>query len=214
MSIEDRQNHIETILNTAPVVPVLVIDDVKKAVPLARALVAGGLPVLEITLRTASALDCIRAIIAEVEGAIVGAGTVVTAAQMETVERIGCTFTVSPGSSPRLVAAAREARVPLLPGAVTATEVMGLLEQGYRFQKFFPAESMGGTAALSALASPLPHVRFCPTGGITPELLPHYRKLSNVITVGGSWMAPKALIASEEWGGITRLASQASMSRL
>ena len=210
MSSEVHQNQVEKILSTAPVVPVMVIEDLTKAVPLARALVAGGLPVLEITLRTASAVDCIRAIVAEVEGAIIGAGTVITPAQMETVERIGCAFAVSPGSSPRLLAAAQQSRIPLLPGAVTATEVMSLLEAGYRFQKFFPAESSGGTAALSALSSPLPQVRFCPTGGITPENLPAYRRLSNVITVGGSWMAPKALVAKGDWAAITDLSREAS----
>lgn len=211
MSIEDQQNQVEKILSTAPVVPVMVIEDLKKAVPLARALVAGGLPVLEITLRTVSAVDCIRAIVAEVEGAIIGAGTVITPAQMETVERIGCAFAVSPGSSPGLLAAAQQSSVPLLPGAVTATEVMSLLEVGYRFQKFFPAESSGGTAALQALSSPLPQVSFCPTGGITPELLPHYKKLSNVITVGGSWMVPKALVAEGNWAAISDLARDASL---
>lgn len=210
MSIEDHQNQVEKILSTAPVVPVMVIEDLAKAVPLARALVAGGLPVLEITLRTASAVDCIRAIVAEVEGAIIGAGTVITPAQMETVERIGCAFAVSPGSSPRLLAAAQNSRIPLLPGAVTATEVMSLLEVGYRFQKFFPAEPSGGTAALLALSSPLPQVSFCPTGGITPALLPYYRKLSNVITVGGSWMVPKALVAEGDWAAISDLAREAS----
>ncbi len=207
---KQKQHRTEQILRAAPVVPVMVIEDVKQAVPLARALVQGGLPVLEITLRTASALDSIRAIIAEVEGAIVGAGTVLTPTQLDMVVAAGCAFAVSPGSSPDLLRAADVVDMPLLPGGVTATEMMTLLERGYHFQKFFPAEPAGGTAYLSSLAQPIPQVKFCPTGGITPALAPSYLKLPNVITLGSSWMAPKALVAAGDWAGIEKLAREAA----
>jgi 2-dehydro-3-deoxyphosphogluconate aldolase/(4S)-4-hydroxy-2-oxoglutarate aldolase len=200
-------------LKKAPVVPVMVIEDVADAVPLARALVKGGLPVLEITFRTAAAQDAIRAIIADVEGAIVGAGTVLDEKQMEACERLNCAFAVSPGSSPRLLQAAKNSRVPLLPGGVTATECMCLLEQGYTVQKFFPAEPAGGAAYLAALASPLPQISFCPTGGIGPANARDYLKLANVITVGGSWMAPKKLIGAKDWRGIETLAREAMALR-
>lgn len=201
---------LDQILAAAPVIPVMVIEELEYAVPLARALVRGGLPVLEITLRTASAIDCIRAIVAEVEGAITGAGTVLDGRQLAEAEQLGCAFAVSPGASPKLLAAAKDCAMPLLPGAATASEAMALLEQGYRYQKFFPAEQAGGVAWLTAIASPLPQVRFCPTGGITPELAPAYLKLRNVVTLGGSWMAPKALVAAKDWAGIEKLARAAA----
>jgi 2-dehydro-3-deoxyphosphogluconate aldolase/(4S)-4-hydroxy-2-oxoglutarate aldolase len=201
---------LENILSTAPVIPVLVIENVFEAVPLARALVAGGLPVLEVTLRTAAAADCIRAIKAEVHEAIVGSGTVLDEEQMLLSEKLGCAFAVSPGSTPKLLGAARYSPVPLLAGASTASESMMLLEQGHRFQKYFPAEPSGGAAYLASLASPLPQVKFCPTGGITAALAPSYLKLANVITVGGSWMAPKSLIQARDWKGIEALAREAS----
>jgi 2-dehydro-3-deoxyphosphogluconate aldolase/(4S)-4-hydroxy-2-oxoglutarate aldolase len=188
----------------------MVIERIEDAVPLARALVKGGLPVLEITLRTASALESIKRIIAEVEGAIVGAGTVLDRMQLAETETAGCAFAVSPGSSPGLIDAAKETRMPLLPGGVTATECMTLLELGYTHQKFFPAEPAGGIAYLSSLAQPLPQVKFCPTGGITPGSAPNYLKLSNVVTVGGSWMAPKKLIEAKDWAGIEKLAKAAA----
>lgn len=213
MGMKKKQAAIEATLSKAPVVPVMVISEATQAVPLARALVRGGLPVLEITLRTEAALESIRAIIAEVEGAIVGAGTVLDADQLKACEKAGCAFAVSPGSSPRLLDAADDCALPLLPGGVTASEVMTLLERGYRFQKFFPAEPAGGTAALSSLAAPLPQVRFCPTGGITPEKARDYLKLANVITLGGSWMAPKAKLAAADWAGIEALAREASQLR-
>jgi 2-dehydro-3-deoxyphosphogluconate aldolase/(4S)-4-hydroxy-2-oxoglutarate aldolase len=210
MPMEGKQARIEAALRAAPVVPVMVIDDYKTAVPLARALVAGGLPVLEITLRTVTALESIKAIIAEVKTAIVGAGTVLTPAQLHQVARLGCAFAVSPGSSPQLLQAAADSSVPLLPGAVTASEVMNLLDNGYRFQKFFPAEPAGGTPYLSSLAQPIPQVKFCPTGGITPEKAKAYLALPNVITLGGSWMVPKAMVAAGDWSGIENLARQAA----
>jgi len=213
MASEAKQKKVEQALKAAPVVPVMVIDEVVQAVPLARALVNGGLPVLEITLRTASALDSIRAIIAEVEGAIVGAGTVMSPQQLHEVAKIGCAFAVSPGHTAKLLDAAEDVEMPLLPGGVTASEVMGLLERGYRFQKFFPAEPAGGTATLSSLASPIPQVKFCPTGGINYALAPSYLKLANVITLGGSWMAPKAAVSAGDWATIEKLAREAASLR-
>jgi 2-dehydro-3-deoxyphosphogluconate aldolase / (4S)-4-hydroxy-2-oxoglutarate aldolase len=213
MDMKIKQANVGAILRKAPVVPVMVIDDVMQAVPLARALVKGGLPVLEITLRTAAAMDAMKAIIAEVEGAIVGAGTVLTPEQLRQCDKLGCAFAVAPGASGKLLAAATGHEMPLLPGAVTASEVMGLMEWGYEFLKFFPAEPAGGTAYLSSLASPLPQAKFCPTGGITPETAPNYLKLSNVITVGGSWMLPKAKLAAGDWAGIEELARAAAKLR-
>ncbi len=213
MSKKNPQAGLEAALKSAPVVPVMVIEDVKQAVPLARALVKGGLPVLEITLRTDAAIDSMKAIIAEVEGAIVGAGTVLTPKQLKECERLGCKFAVSPGSTKKLVEAAEDHDIALLPGGVTASECMHLLEWGYTLQKFFPAEPAGGVAYLSSLASPLPQVRFCPTGGITVQTAPNYLKLSNVITIGGSWMAPKKLVAEAKWDDIEMLAREASALR-
>jgi 2-dehydro-3-deoxyphosphogluconate aldolase/(4S)-4-hydroxy-2-oxoglutarate aldolase len=208
--MDKKQTAVEAILRKAPVVPVMVIDDVAQAVPLARALVAGGLPVLEITLRTGAAIEAMKAIMAEVEGAIVGAGTVLTPEQFKQCSKMGCAFAVSPGSSGKLLGAAEDYDMPLLPGAVTASEVMALLEWGYRVQKFFPAEPAGGTAYLSSLSSPIPQVKFCPTGGITVDTAPSYLKLSNVMTIGGSWMAPKAKVQAGDWTGIEALAKAAS----
>ena len=206
----DVQPGLEAILKSAPVVPVMVIENLADAVPLARALVKGGLPVLEITLRTHAALDCIRAIIAEVEGAIVGAGTVLDGKKLKETEHLGCAFAVSPGATRALLDAAEDVIVPLLPGSASASECMALIERGYRFQKFFPAEPAGGSAYLASLASPLPQVRFCPTGGITVETAPKYLKLANVITIGGSWMAPKKLVDAKDWAGIEALAREAA----
>ncbi|WP_395689163.1 bifunctional 4-hydroxy-2-oxoglutarate aldolase/2-dehydro-3-deoxy-phosphogluconate aldolase [Aestuariivirga sp.] len=207
------QKGLAEALRLAPVVPVMVIERVEDAVPLARALVKGGLPVLEITLRTATAMESIRAIIAEVEGAIVGSGTVLTPEQLRDSHKLGCKFAVSPGATGRLLGAAEDYEIDFLPGGVTASEAMALLEWGYAIQKFFPAEPAGGAAYLSALASPLPQVSFCPTGGITPEKAPAYLKLPNVITVGGSWMAPKTLVEAKDWAAIEKLAADASRLR-
>ncbi|CUX81792.1 MAG: bifunctional 2-dehydro-3-deoxyphosphogluconate aldolase / (4S)-4-hydroxy-2-oxoglutarate aldolase Eda [Roseibaca calidilacus] len=193
----------------APVIPVIVVDDLSHARPLAEALVAGGLPVLEVTLRTDCALDAIAAM-AEVPGAVVGAGTVLTAAQMKAVKDAGARFAVSPGATAALLDAARVEELALLPGAQTCSEVMALLEQGYHVQKFFPAESIGGAGALKSIGGPLPQVTFCPTGGITPELAPGYLALPNVACVGGSWVAPKALMQAGDWAQITDLARGAA----
>jgi 2-dehydro-3-deoxyphosphogluconate aldolase/(4S)-4-hydroxy-2-oxoglutarate aldolase len=197
------------ICGLAPVVPVLVIDDVAHAAPLARALVAGGLPALEVTLRTPCALDAIRAM-AEVPGGVVGAGTLLTPADVKAAKAAGARFGVSPGATPRLMAACAEAGLPLLAGAVTASEVMALLEAGYTVGKFFPAETSGGAAALKALGAPLPQMAFCPTGGIGLKNARDYLSLPNVMCVGGSWVAPKAMMVAGDWDGITRLAAEAA----
>ena len=197
-------------MNLAPVIPVLVIDDIEASVLLARALVSGGLPAIEVTLRTPLALDCIAAISAEVEGAVVGAGTVLNPAQMELAIDAGSNFLVSPGATQELIDASRRTNVPLLPGIATASEAMGLAEEGISAVKFFPASHAGGAGYLKALSSPLPHITFCPTGGINAQNAGDYLCLSNVACVGGSWVAPKDLIDKGDWAGITQLAKAAS----
>ena len=201
---------IDAILARAPVVPVIAIDRLSDAVPLARALVAGGLPVLEITLRTACALDAMRAIVADVPGAIVGAGTVLTPADLAAVAAAGARFAISPGATPTLYAAAAQASIPWLPAIASASELMVGLEHGYRRFKFFPAEPSGGIAALKSFAGPFAQARFCPTGGIDAAKAPAYKALANVITVGGSWMLPKAAIDAGRWDEIEALARAAS----
>jgi 2-dehydro-3-deoxyphosphogluconate aldolase/(4S)-4-hydroxy-2-oxoglutarate aldolase len=201
---------LEAVLALGPVVPVITVERVTDAAPLARALVSGGVRVLEITLRTAAALDAIRAIRAEVEGAVVGAGTIVTPAQLDAVAEAGCAFAVSPGTTPALLAAARRSPVPLLPGTATASEVMTVLDHGMTFMKLFPAEAVGGRELLRSLASPLPQARFCPTGGIDLAKARAYLALANVVCVGGSWLVPKDAIAAGDWGRITALAREAA----
>jgi len=200
---------IAKVCTAAPVIPVLTIDRVEDAQPLARALVAGGLPALEITLRTAAAMEAIAAV-SEVEGAMAGVGTLLTAAQIRDAKSAGATFGVSPGATHSLIEAAREYDLPLLPGAATATEAMRLLEQGFVFQKFFPAEAAGGAPALGSMAGPLPQITFCPTGGVTPENSKTYLALPNTRCVGGSWIAPKALIDAGDWDQITQIARRAA----
>ena len=200
---------IAKICAAAPVIPVLTIDRVEDAQPLARALIAGGLPALEITLRTDAALEAIAAI-AEVEGAMVGVGTLLTPAQVQDAKAAGAIFGVSPGATPSLIAAALEFDLALLPGAATATEAMRLLEQGFTFQKFFPAEAAGGALALGSMAGPLPQITFRPTGGVTPENAKTYLALPNTLCVGGSWIAPKALVATGAWDEITQIARRAA----
>jgi 2-dehydro-3-deoxyphosphogluconate aldolase / (4S)-4-hydroxy-2-oxoglutarate aldolase len=196
----------------APVVPVLVIDDLAHAEPLAKALVAGGLPALEVTLRTPCALDAIRAM-SQVPGGVVGAGTLLTRADVKAAKEAGATFGVSPGSTEALLDACAEFELPLLPGAVTASEVMRLLEKGYTVQKFFPAEQSGGAAFLKSIGSPIPQVRFCPTGGISLKNARDYLSLKNILCVGGSWVAPKEAMASGDWAAITTLAAEAKALR-
>ncbi|MGW0349701.1 bifunctional 4-hydroxy-2-oxoglutarate aldolase/2-dehydro-3-deoxy-phosphogluconate aldolase [Streptomyces anthocyanicus] len=199
-----------SVLDLAPVVPVVVVDDLADAVPLARALVAGGLPAIEVTLRTPVALDAIRAVAGEVPDAVVGAGTVVTAEQVGEVVAAGARFLVSPGWTDKLLEAMRGSGVPFLPGVSTTSEVVALLERGVREMKFFPAEAAGGTAYLKALAAPLPQARFCPTGGITPASAPEFLALPNVGCVGGSWMLPKDAIDGRDWGRVEALAREAA----
>jgi 2-dehydro-3-deoxyphosphogluconate aldolase/(4S)-4-hydroxy-2-oxoglutarate aldolase len=200
------------ICRLAPVIPVLVIEDVAHAAPLAQALVAGGLPALEVTLRTPAALDVIRAM-AEVPGGRVGAGTLLTPADVKAAKAAGATFGVSPGATERIIAACEDEGLPLLPGAVTATEVMTLLERGFTMLKFFPAETSGGAAAIKALGAPIPQVTFCPTGGVSLKNARDYLSLSNIVCVGGSWVAPKDAMARGDWAAITALAAEAAALR-
>lgn len=201
------------VLSLAPVLPVVVLDDADDAVPLARALVAGGLRAVEITLRTDGALEAIRAVAAQVPEAVVGAGTVLTPGQAEAATAAGAGFLVSPGWTERLLAAATAAGVPFLPGVSTASEVMALLERGVREMKFFPAEAAGGPAFLRSLAGPLPAARFCPTGGIGPETAREYLALPNVGCVGGTWMLPADALADRDWARVTELARAAASLR-
>ncbi|MEO1695240.1 MAG: bifunctional 4-hydroxy-2-oxoglutarate aldolase/2-dehydro-3-deoxy-phosphogluconate aldolase [Pseudomonadota bacterium] len=188
------------------VVPVLTVDRVETAVPLARALVAGGLIALEVTLRTDAALAAIRHIAEGVPDALVGAGTILSPDDGQRAIDAGARFLVSPGLTPQLVGAAEQWRVPFLPGAATASEVMALRDLGYRCLKFFPAEASGGVAALKGLAAPLPDMAFCPTGGIGPATMADYLAQPNVVAVGGSWVAPATAVADGDWEHITRLA--------
>lgn len=206
----DKTQALISILKLQPVVPVLVINDLAHAVPLARALVAGGLKAIEITLRTPVALEAIRAVADEVDGAVPGAGTVLNAKQYREAVDAGSQFIVSPGTTQELLDVARKSPVPMLPGAATASEVMALREEGYEVLKFFPAEQAGGAAYLKSLSSPLAGTLFCPTGGVTPDNAGSYLSLPNVICVGGSWVAPAALVEAGDWGGVTRLAAEAA----
>jgi len=208
--IEQKQQQIETTMRLAPVIPVVVIDDARHAVPMARALVAGGIPAIEVTLRTPAALEAIRAIAAEVEGAVIGVGTVLSARDLKAAQQAGARFAVSPGVSPHLLDAADDSELPLLPGAATASEVMTMLERGYRHLKFFPAVPAGGHKLLGAWASPLPQVHFCPTGGISLASAPDFLVLPNVICVGGSWLTPANLLAAGDWPAIELLAREAA----
>ncbi len=209
MTPAEQSKRSAEICRIAPVIPVLVLDQLAHARPLALALVAGGLPVLEVTLRTPIALEVIRAM-ADVEGGIVGAGTLLTPADVKAAKAAGATFGVSPGATDRLIAACEDEGLPLLAGAATATEVMALLERGYTVQKFFPAEANGGAPALKAIGAPIPQVSFCPTGGIGLHNAHDYLSLSNVLCVGGSWVAPKSMMVAGDWAGITKLAAEAA----
>lgn len=195
------------------VIPVLLIDKASDAVPLARALAKGGLPAIEITLRTAAALDAIRAVADEVPEAIVGAGTILNAAHYQQAVAAGSQFIVSPGVTDAILQAAEESSVPLLPGCSTASEVMALRERGYTHLKFFPAEQAGGAGFLKALSSPLAGTFFCPTGGISLSNALSYLSLPNVLCIGGSWVAPKELVNDGKWDEITALAAAAAKLR-
>jgi len=208
--MENKQKIIHDIMLLAPVIPVVVVEDVGHAVKLAKALVAGGLPAIEVTLRTSVALEALKAIAEEVEGAFAGAGTVVTPAQIKQVEEAGAKFMVSPGVSENLLDAADDSPLPLLPGTATASEVMRLGERGYGHMKFFPGSLAGGAPYLKALSGPLPDYRFCPTGGVSLANAGEYLGLQNVLCVGGSWVAPKNLVEAGDWDGITKIAREAA----
>ena len=189
--------------------PVLVVDDASTAADLARALVVGGLPALEVTLRTPAALDVIRAMSA-VDGGVVGAGTLMTPDDVYAAKEAGALFGVSPGATDRILDAAEEVGLPMLPGAATASEVMRLLERGYTMLKFFPAEASGGAPALGAFSGPIPQVTFCPTGGVGLHNVDAYLALPNTVCVGGSWVAPSNMLANADWDGIQKLATEAA----
>lgn len=202
---------INEIVKIAPVVPVMVVERIEDAVPLARALYNGGLKVLEITLRTPCALDAITAMVEALPGdAVIGAGTVITPADLEKAVKAGSTFLVSPGTTPALIEAAKASPVPLLAGVATPTEAMNLYVQGFTHQKFFPAEAAGGVPMLKSIAGPLPQITFCPTGGIDLAKAPSYLALPNVQCVGGTWMAPRELMKAGRWDEIERLAREAA----
>ena len=200
------------ICRLAPVVPVITVDDLAQALNLATALVAGGLPALEITLRTPVALDAIR-IMADVPGGVVGAGTLLTPADVKAAKAAGAKFGVSPGATQRLIDACSDYDLPLLPGAATATEIMTLLELGFTVQKFFPAEQAGGAPYLKSIGAPIPQVKFCPTGGVSLKNAGDYLCLPNILCVGGSWVVPKDALLQGDWAMITALAAEASKLR-
>lgn len=209
MTPQEASAKAKEICGLAPVVPVLVVNDAATAADLARALVTGGLPALEVTLRTEAALEAIREM-ARVEGGVVGAGTLLTPADVQAAVDAGALFGVSPGATDRLLDAAEEAGLPMLPGAATASEAMRLLERGYTAQKFFPAEAAGGAPALKSFASPLPQISFCPTGGVSLDNAATYLGLPNTMCVGGSWVAPAAMVKAGDWDGIEALAREAA----
>ena len=202
-----------SLIDTVPVVPVVVLDDVAHAVPVARALVEGGVPVIELTLRTPAALACIEAIAAEVPEILLGAGTVVTPANARDAQNAGARFLVSPGTTEQLASAMQDTGLPHLPGAGSVSEVLRLLEMGYSEMKLFPAEVVGGVGFLKAIGSPVPQARFCPTGGITAGTAPAYLALGNVGCVGGSWITPADAVATGDWARITTLAAETTYLR-
>lgn len=208
MTPQDQSRAAHDIARRAPVIPVLVLDDVAHARPLAQALVAGGLPALEVTLRTPAALDCIRQM-ADVEGGIVGAGTLLTPEDVRAAKAAGARFGVSPGVTDALLQACIDEDLPLLPGAATATEAMELLSKGFAMLKFFPAEASGGAPALKAIGGPIPQIAWCPTGGVSPENKADYLALTNVLCVGGSWVAPRDAMLAGDWARIEALARAA-----
>lgn len=207
--MENWKTSAEQILTAGPVVPVMVINKLEHAVPLAKALVAGGVRVLEVTLRTACAMEAIRVMAKEVPDAIIGAGTVINSQQLHEVSEAGAQFAISPGLTANLLAAAGMGSIPLIPGISTVSELMLGMDQGLREFKFFPAEANGGVKALQAIAGPFPQVRFCPTGGITPHNYRDYLALKNVLCIGGSWLAPTEALEKGDYAGITALAYEA-----
>ena len=203
------KNDVFAALGNNPVIPVLVVEDVAHAVPMARALVAGGLTALEVTLRTKSAMEVVERIANEVPEAIIGVGTVTRPEQFEQVKQVGAQFVVSPGLTPTLAQAAKDNEMPYLPGAVTASEIIMAMELGITDLKFFPAGTSGGPAALKGFSSVFSDVRFCPTGGVKPSNMEDYLSLPNVATVGGTWLVTADLLEKGDWNKITRLASEA-----
>ncbi|GAB3566930.1 bifunctional 4-hydroxy-2-oxoglutarate aldolase/2-dehydro-3-deoxy-phosphogluconate aldolase [Arthrobacter alkaliphilus] len=198
------------VLRISPVIPVVTIDDPENAVPLARALVAGGVRIIELTLRTDSALTTLKLIAEEVPEILAGAGTILTPGQAEAAVQAGAQFLVSPGFTPALLTSMLSLDVPVLPGVATAGEVMAVMEAGLDAMKFFPAGPAGGPSYLAAIGAPIPHVQFCPTGGVTQATAPDYLKLPNVACVGGSWLTPADAIAAKDWNRISRLAEEAT----
>ena len=198
------------LLGIAPVIPVVVLESVDQAVPVARALVAGGLPVIELTLRTPVALEAIRAIADEVPEITLGAGTVTSPDLAKAARDAGASFLVSPGATPRLMDAMLDSGLPFLPGTATVSEVLAVLEYGVTQMKFFPAEVSGGTAYLASLPTVVPAARFCPTGGVRPATAADYLALPNVGCVGGTWITPKAALDAGDWDTVTRLAAEAA----
>jgi 2-dehydro-3-deoxyphosphogluconate aldolase / (4S)-4-hydroxy-2-oxoglutarate aldolase len=210
MPMPQNISALKPVLEGQPVIPVVLIENAAHAVPMAQALVAGGLPAIEITLRTGAALEAIRRIAGEVEGAIIGAGTILDPQTFEQAVTAGARFIVSPGLTRDLVAVANDHAVPLLPGAVTPSEMMEARAAGYTYLKFFPAEQAGGAGYLNAISSPLKGLMFCPTGGITKDSAANYLNLPNVVCVGGSWITPRALMAEGKFADIEILARAAS----
>lgn len=209
MTPSEQSKAARKVCELAPIVPVIVVRDVAHAAPLAKALIAGGLPALEVTLRTPCALDAIHAM-ADIEGGMVGAGTLLTPADVKAAKAAGAKFGVSPGATERLVKACEDEGLPLLPGAATASEVMKLFEMGYDVLKFFPAEASGGAPAIKAIGAPIPQVSFCPTGGVSLKNANDYLSLPNVLCAGGSWVAPDNLVQAGDWAGIEALAAEAA----
>ena len=209
MTPREASKQTKSVCALAPVIPVLTISNASFAEGLARALVAGGLPALEVTLRTPAALDAIR-VMSKVDGGVVGAGTIITPEDVVEAKDAGALFGVSPGSSPRILDKAEEVGLPMLPGAATATEMMALIDRGYTMLKFFPAEASGGASALGAFAGPIPKATFCPTGGVSLKNVHDYLALPNTVCVGGSWVAPPALVEAEDWIAVQTLAEDAA----
>lgn len=203
----------EDVLKLSPVMPVVVIDDASLAEPLARVLLAAGVKTIEVTLRTPAALDAIKAITKNAPEMIVGAGTVLNVKDLDAAMEAGARYALSPGGTPKLLKAARNAPIPFIPGVSTSSEIMRGLDQGYTHFKLFPAEQLGGVSTLKALAGPFPNVRFCPTGSITPEKAPAYLALDNVLCVGGSWIASAKNIMAQDWAAIETSAKQAAALR-
>lgn len=209
MSLKENNDWLLHKCQDNPIVPVLTIDDPDLAIPLITALSSGGIRVVEITLRTPKALDAIRECLTSDTDCIVGAGTLLTPKDVENAKNCGAVFGVSPGSTPEIIAACRDHHLPFLPGAATPTEVMHCLDQGFHFQKFFPAEPLGGLKTLNAIAAPIPQVRFCSTGGVSPQNAAAYLRLRNVVCVGGSWLVSPEAVSQGDFAAIEKAARQA-----